>query len=1590
MHASELDEFGFRRHDREFILVAGSSDVVEERGIVERELKDEISELGENVQVYAYDIEHDGRVMDQRTTMQRNIPRPSAPNCKGVVYVLGERIGMPLEDGPYAHHLGASNCWAEASPYCLKLDWPKDEEEAKGLLNDGAFPLSGGVFEYLAARGAREDDDGLGTPTLFILLAKEAVTSGSGMIVLNENRWANKMTTDMPLDMKRRWEDDNYWPQITGVHNFLRAMYRERIDQNPTLDPEKIARDARNFVRHDVFGREEEQRNPYRELGYYDLRHSEFYGRRDFVDSLLRSFVGRLKQPNQIAACYISGRSGSGKSSVLRAGVVRRLLDVSERGRNFCVILRPDMFKDVAGCDLPIIETVLDAIELQQGPSLAHGVRPSIRKAGASAPHEAAAAILAALANQPHPPRSFVIALDQFEEIVDELASSKRREYWQPLLNLLEKLADEKATTAKPKNPLSFGLIFTLESGRKGQLKKISLAEPFKSAFEEELTDADDTFLKRIIRRPFDKTHYHLDESVVNELMKQFKQLRDEDERASRNSVLSLLSLKLYGLWENVAANFERVTDNRIGGSEMSGSADKISLDALKKSGWDPSIGSVLNDLATKAWRRANVGPAEGFNLSAFLQPLVGVEGRGGNVQLTKARRHAPYENERKVIESFRACRLLIDVGDNSVRLIHQAVLAYWDAAQEWLESNRDFLEKEAKMRVEARNWEAQGRPMIRSRGKPLNHKIDTAARILGEYLRAWSYEDNPLDDDDLILRDYCLGLFSKSDEPRRPVVQVPQPEGSFVGMAATYGLNALLESFAKKDRGALEELVSPAEDASPPLYKAAWAHTDTVRYLLRERVDPIGKTRHGWPALAASIQCGNTDTFRLLLGAAKDRVNGLSLEQLLACPNGQSLVHLASRRNETGMLRELVEKSGFAFDAVDDLGEMPIHSACRNDSIRAFDYLRTLTSIEVLTTPHEHTCLHLAAAMGAEKVIDRILSLAEGKGLVEQTNELGLTAVALAARHRQADCVAALLSFPADPSTGAAPALHMLFHGVPGAIVGESNERLLEKPGFESTRAVFVHLDQEGGITDLQKGDRILSDIGIQAEQRSNILASLAENFLRTDGCLDVDRAVDRMTRRDNVADENYDEEHALATLRALLRSTGLDPNVPNEFGRRPIGIIAEVRPLLLELLKDRRIDLSLPIDQTGELGILLAARVGAWSAVRRHLDTHGVPEGVNAEDNGDTFLHHLLVKRAPHDLVFDHVSDFDDEQLNAKNARGQSPIQRAIRNKNWDIARQMIETGLVELHSDDRATDWELHDALVLGAPDDFICRLTGCLGSDGLSKKDEDGWTILHHMVGANAVQPLEKLVSCDVDLEGLWEMRNDSGQTPGDLAGQLVRVHVPETHFTGYASETMTWDADLVWEQVSETRRKSTIAALGNLADRAERLIVEQAALPFYPRKKIVRARHSSNGRTRPTFYFLASGRTLSRLDGTSPPIHAFNKDHLKLTSETARRYLHFFCFFARGEDGPFFILEDPDAPLLSNNFEEEDRSKVRDFAMPVITRGTSEGQFRFLGRVFYSNAIFAAYFRVEESGMIEMEEDIPVAAELSGGVDMPIS
>ena len=169
-------------------------------------------------------------------------------------------------------------------------------------------------------------------------------------------------------------------------------------------------------------------------------------------------------------------------------------------------------------------------------------------------------------------------------------------------------------------------------------------------------------------------------------------------------------------------------------------------------------------------------------------------------------------------------------------------------------------------------------------------------------------------------------------------------------------------------------------------------------------------------------------------------------------------------------------------------------------------------------------------------------------------------------------------------------------------------------------------------------------------------------------------------------------------------------------------------------------------------------------------------------------------------------------------------------------------------------------------------------------------------------------------------------------------------------------------------------------------------VDYRMLPFYDNVAMIRVKDPAWSPADLFIYYLTDQGNLYWLNGTSPPIHEVNaKAPVKITDDNVLEYLRFFCFFVRGEEGPFLIAEDMNDTYVPKQVDEKTRMVLEGTIRPATYNGRNEqGHMMCDAVVYYSNALFIANFAVQPGGMIEMLDDEPIAADLPIKIDAPVA
>ncbi|HLZ87062.1 MAG TPA: ankyrin repeat domain-containing protein, partial [Puia sp.] len=626
---------------------------------------------------------------------------------------------------------------------------------------------------------------------------------------------------------------------------------------------------------------------------------TRYFGRDKLARTCIDRLLERFDDGSRVAVLRLTGSSGSGKSSLLRAGILGGLTAPEHRGRYYVAAVRPEDLHDAGGREGSVIPSILNAIVKKAGLDISGADILDITDKGSGAPKRAAEIISRELRRRPNRDARLVLGLDQFEEIVDILAGREPGD-WHILLQFVEEAI---------RHP-NIGFVYTLESSRKHQHDQLELGNAFKFAHEEEL-DLDRDFIDEIIRKPFADTGYALANDVVDTLKRNLHELQDEKDHLAYHSVLPLLAVRLYFLWEFVSKRFEPGTSEGNIPFDLSPNLhNTITVAQLQET--DRTVlefKDIIQQQAELAWKKAGIGSIQDEQLEFFLQPLVGVE--NGRLKLIVGSRLAPYRNERALLRSFMRHGLIVGAGDGTVRFVHEAVLMHWKEAKEWFDQRQEFLEMKARLRSRALAWDSDRRPKIR-RTRDTEKEIAEAVEVLWRYIRHWSIEQvDPLYQQDP-LYEYCLTIFSLSRTPRALSLSFPKIAYNHATLAATYGLVPLLKRYARLDAQSLL-LVNEYGQKKTPLIQAAWGQLEAVQFLLDHGADPFLPDKNGWLPCHAPIQMHRQDIFTALMDAAAGKSAKGHLEKRLLCPDNQTFLHIAAEYDNYDAAHDLIHRYGFS-----------------------------------------------------------------------------------------------------------------------------------------------------------------------------------------------------------------------------------------------------------------------------------------------------------------------------------------------------------------------------------------------------------------------------------------------------------------------------------------------------------------------------------------------------------------------------------------------------------------------------------------------------------------------------------------------------
>lgn len=420
--------------------------------------------------------------------------------------------------------------------------------------------------------------------------------------------------------------------------------------------------------------------NPYVGLGAFQEQDADrFFGREKLTEKLWKK-LRDLHQPGigeeKIRLLPILGPSGTGKSSVARAGLIRELgrnplpgfkkarVAVLTPGNHPLYALAGILARIETGETLPVKKTreILDELKVQT----TEGEFDGLTRTAHLFPDIHATPL--------------ILLVDQFEEVYTLCKDEAERTCF--IQNLLHAASDASGYVS---------VVLTLRSDFLAETQSSEVLNRAIADHGEIIPAMNREELHEAIARPAEEAGHPLDEAVVDMLI---EQARD------REGALPLLQFALTRIWEGMAQG-------------------KKPSDTLEKMG---GVGGALAGEANRLFKKLS-----DHDQVIVRRAFLGMVTLGEGVKDTRRRVRLDHvvggdENlvhVKKVLKLFsdRNARLVTLSGGKgkegvlTAEITHEALLEHWTVLKEWLDEDRDARRLHRRLETAAEHWKEQNRP---------------------------------------------------------------------------------------------------------------------------------------------------------------------------------------------------------------------------------------------------------------------------------------------------------------------------------------------------------------------------------------------------------------------------------------------------------------------------------------------------------------------------------------------------------------------------------------------------------------------------------------------------------------------------------------------------------------------------------------------------------------------------------------------------------------------------------------------------------------------------------------------------------------
>jgi WD40 repeat protein/energy-coupling factor transporter ATP-binding protein EcfA2 len=544
---------------------------------------------------------------------------------------------------------------AASDQYALdSLDLNSDRGIAKNNSQHSPFAaafmeaLSGSADVYPPATNGKPAGDGIITATELYLYLRDSV--------------------EIPTEAKNQRQTPQIWclkKHDKGEFIFLPPGHQLNLPPAPSLD-------------------ELEDNNPYRGLKSYETKDSElFFGRTALVNKLCDAMSDRH-------FTVVLGASGSGKSSLVKAGLIAHLNSGTQTKPTQNQRLKPQAHPHE--CKYPDWKALTP---IRPGESPMKSLNSVLKELGASITPSATNLIdskifteAIAVWSQAYPHTRLLLTIDQFEELITLCRSDLDK---QEFLDLLADLVNAHPDTLR--------LVVTLRSDFEPQFRSTPLESLWQAArFVVPAMNREE--LREVIEEPASAKVVYF-ESLDN---RGYLVDRLIDEVAGMPGALPLLSFALSELYQKLARRY----------LEAQTTGDTVER-AITWADYD-ELGGVTKSLTSRADevydRLVKIDPAYERTIRHVMLRMVAIGGESARRQVPESELKYPQpENERVqvVLSRFSSARLLVSGTDADnqpyIEPAHDALVRGWSKILTWKKKEEENLILQQRLTPAANDW---------------------------------------------------------------------------------------------------------------------------------------------------------------------------------------------------------------------------------------------------------------------------------------------------------------------------------------------------------------------------------------------------------------------------------------------------------------------------------------------------------------------------------------------------------------------------------------------------------------------------------------------------------------------------------------------------------------------------------------------------------------------------------------------------------------------------------------------------------------------------------------------------------------------